>query len=253
MIDTQNVFLGGIMKKLINILLSVVIVFSLNIAIIAVVAFATEKADSNSVQKGTVNDVIFQNNTTVSEKDYSLLNWGYGDTRPSADEAFKILAESEYKKVNFTAQVLIQLVQNKSNSVIMLSQYPTYVNGESDSYLRYEMGQGSASRVFLVKLFNDYYVIAEYIEQDSVTDSNKFGNIITSVYKAITPENIAEIENLETEKTHYSSYSFYPVVLAPFFTTKFSKIVSIVVLVLETLLVYHLLCRKKKTKTEKTI
>lgn len=241
------------MKKLINILLSVVIVFSLNIAIIAVVAFATEKADSNSVQKGTVNDVIFQNNTVASEKDYSLLNWGYGDIRPSADEAFKILAESEYKKVSFTSQVLIQLVQNKANSVIMLFQYPTYVNEESDSYLRYELGQGSASRVFLVKLFNDYYVIAEYIEQDSVTDSNKFGNITTSVYKAISPENIAEIENLETEKTHYSSYSFYPVVLARFFTTPLSKIISILGLIAETLIAYFLKRRGTVRKRQGTV
>lgn len=224
--------------------LSVIIVFTLNSLFIIIVAFSTETPDINAVQVGTFNNVVFQDNTVVTPKDYGLLNWGYGDVKTSADEAFSILETSKYEKVSFVEQVIIQLLQNRFNSVIMLLRYPTYTN-KTDNYKLFQQAQGTASRVFLVKYFYDYYLILEYIEKDSVTDSNKFGNNTTAVYKAISPDNIVKADNLKTKKTHYTSYSFYPISLAKYVATPFSKIVNISVLLLETLFVYHLLLKHK--------
>lgn len=237
-------------KKIINIVISILIVLLLNNIIIVAVAFSTEKADTYAVRLGTISDVIFQDNTIVTEKDYSLLNWGYGDVKPAADKAFEILAKSEYERVYFTEQVIIQLLQNRFNSVVMLFQNsnPTYVSEDMDSWARFELGQGTAFRVFVVKLFGDYYVIADYKEKGSITENNKAGDNTTAVYKANSPKNIAEIESLKTEKTHYGSYSFYPIELAQYVATPFSKIINILGLVLETRVFYILLSKKKKLK-----
>ncbi len=239
------------MKKFTRMLLSILIVITVNKIIIAFVAFSTETMDSNAIQLGTINDIVFQENKAVSKENYSLLNWGFGNDVSSADEAFLILDKTKYEKVSFTEQVAIQLIQNRFNSVIMLYQYPTYYRDNADSYACIALRQGSASKVVVVKLFNNYYLIVDYIENNSVTENNKLGNHTTAVYSAIFPESIKEIETLQTEKTHYSSYSFYPLKLAQYVATPISKITNISGIILEIIIVYNsLLRRDSKIKLE---
>ncbi len=95
----------------------------------------------------------------------------------------------------------------------------------------FKQQEGLSTWSYVVKYFNDYYIIVEYRQKDSVTEDNKIGEISTAVYKSVSSENLSELENIKNVGSHYYSYSTYPIAIASIST--FGKIICAIFVALE--------------------
>ena len=152
--------------------------------IILVVSFGTSYNNNRALTIGAI------------EKDIDEAFPDYEMRRAFTSQmVINILKKTEYEKVSHFEQVVVQTLQNRFNSVVMLWLEPNEfgVDKRSDEFRK--QNDGCGWNLYCVKIFNQYFIIVDYYFVDNgYTDSIDSGLPLTSVYKAVEPEAIEEID-----------------------------------------------------------
>ncbi len=214
--------------KILVISVSIVLVF--NSAFIVAVAFIFEKeAKYNNYKQ--LEDILKNDNKNLSYKDFLLLNWAYSrDGAMSSIELPENVKNAEFTRCKRVESVFVQLLQTKNNSIVQL--FPS--EGLNDDNVG---GSNSAS---ILRIGNTYYLVV------CVTENK---DLFTAVYKS--KDDLSSLYKLETEKSRYYFYEFYPNKLAPLFSSTFAKILNVLFVIGEVAVVYLVLVRRAR-QTSKT-
>ena len=226
-------------NKFFIILVSVIIVISFNFIVIFGVSLATEKRNEKSIEKGSFEDIILTEFTTIDFSCYNLLNWESGESFNDSKNAIEILKRTQYEKVSYFEQVVIQILQNRFNSVVMLFLDPQDPNIDKHSEEFKTQNDGRAGNIYCLKILGQYYIIVDYYFLDNgYTDFMNTGLPITSVYKATDSQAITQIDEYKSVGRSYESYSFYPLSLAHYVSTPLFKIINLFYLLIQGFIVH---------------
>lgn len=236
-------------NKFIIILFSVIIVISFNFVVILGVALATEKRNEKSIEKGSLEDIMLNETTTINFSYYNLLNWETGESFNDSKNTIEILKRTQYEKVSYFEQVVIQILQNRFNSVVMLFLDPQDPNIDKHSEEFKTQNDGRAGNIYCLKILGQYYVIVDYYFMDNgYTDFVNIGLPLTSVYKATDSQAISQIDEYKFVGGSYGSYSFYPLSLAHYVSTPMFKIFNLFYLLIQCFIVRKFIVRFANNK-----
>lgn len=214
------------------IIFSAIVTLVFNSVLIVLVAFTFEKeAKLNNYTQ--LEDILKSDNKNLSYDDFVLLNWAYSrEDAMSSIVLPKSVKNTEFIRCNRVESVFVQLLQTKNNSIVQL--FPS--EGLNDNNV------GGANSASVLKIGDIYYLVV------CVTENK---DLPTAVYK--TKDDLSSLYELETDKSRYSSYEFYPFSLAPLFSTTFDKVLNVLFVIGEVAVVYLVLVwrhrRRDKDKT----
>lgn len=236
-------------KRVFTILLSVIIVLVFNFIVVFAVSLATEKRNNQSVEKGSFEDIMLPDSTTIKFSYYNLLNWETGENFNDSKNVIGILKQTQYEKVSYFEQVVIQTLHSRFNSVVMLFLDPqdTGVDKRSEEFK--EQNDGRAGSVYCLKIFGQYYLVIDYYFLDNgYTGLMNEGLPLTSVYKATDSKAISQIDEYKSVGESYGSYSFYPLSLSHYVSTPLFKILNLVYLFIQAFFVNKFIKNFKNNK-----
>ena len=227
------------MKKVICFLVAVLLVIGFNCLGIFGVSLATERYDKKAIEKGSFDEIMLTETSSIKHEYYNLLNWGYGDDYTDPSEVVNLLNNTTYTKATYFEQVIVRTLQNRFNSVIMLWLDPAdpEINKRSDEFRK--QNDGCGYNLYCIKLMGQYYMIIDYYRYNSEWPS-------TAVYKAEDSGAIEKIDVYKSVGEYYDSYSFYPLELAQYVSLPFSKILNVLYVVGQSLVVYNFLYYAKE-------
>ena len=79
-----------------------------NFVVVFGVSLATERRNDKSIEKGSFEDIMLTESTTIDFSYYNLLNWETGESFNNSKNVTEILKYSKYEKVSYFEQVVIQ-------------------------------------------------------------------------------------------------------------------------------------------------
>ena len=218
-------------NKILILLISSIIVLFFNFMVVFGVSLATEKRNDKSVEKGSFEDIMLPESTTIKFSDYNLLNWDTGENFEDSKNAIEVLKKTQYEKVSCFEQVVIQTLHNRFNAVVMLFLDPQDPNIDKRSEEFKIQNDGRVGHVYCLKIFGQYYVIIDYYFLDNgYTGLLNEGLPLTSVYKATDSKAISQIDEYKSVGRSYGSYSFYPLSLSHYVSTPLFRILNLVYL-----------------------
>lgn len=226
-------------NRFLKLLSSIIIVFVFNFWVVFGVALLTEKQNEKSIEKGSFEDIMLTESTTIDFSYYNLLNWETGESFNNSKNVTEILKYSKYEKVSYFEQVVIQTLQNRFNSVVMLFLDPQSPDIDKNSEDFKKQNDGRAGNVYCLKIFDQYYIIIDYYFLDNgYTGFLSSGLPLTSVYKAIDSQAISQIDEYKSVGRSYGSYSFYPLSLAHYVSTPLFRIFNLLYLLIQVFIVH---------------
>ncbi|MBE6752442.1 MAG: hypothetical protein E7556_07945 [Ruminococcaceae bacterium] len=226
-------------NRFLKLLSSIIVVFVFNFFVVFCVALLTEKQNEKSIEKGSFEDIMLTESTTIDFSYYNLLNWETGESFNNSKNVTEILKYSKYEKVSYFEQVVIQTLQNRFNSVVMLFLDPQSPDIDKNSEDFKKQNDGRAGNVCCLKIFDQYYIIIDYYFLDNgYTGFLSSGLPLTSVYKAIDSQAISQIDEYKSVGRSYGSYSFYPLSLAHYVSTPLLRIFNLLYLFIQVFIVH---------------
>ena len=134
------------------------------------------------------------------------------------------------------------MLQNSRNSICEIELFE--INGESKENTTnisewFSKTYNSAVSCEIVKLFEDYYLVCDYI--DDVEDIDNF--FLTSVYKVVNSEEICNIDDFQKSNEYYSRT--YPDKISIFASSPLWIVLFVATLLCEFLLVYNITGKTK--------
>lgn len=226
-------------NRFLKLLSSIIVVFVFNFFVVFCVALLTEKQNEKSIEKGSFEDIMLTESTTIDFSYYNLLNWETGESFNNSKNVTEILKYSKYEKVSYFEQVVIQTLQNRFNSVVMLFLDPQSPDIDKNSEDFKKQNDGRAGNVYCLKIFDQYYIIIDYYFLDNgYTGFLSSGLPLTSVYKAIDSQAISQIDEYKSVGRSYGSYSFYPLSLAHYVSTPLLRIFNLLYLFIQVFIVH---------------
>ena len=226
-------------NRFLKLLSSIIVVFVFNFFVVFCVALLTEKQNDKSIEKGSFEDIMLTESTTIDFSYYNLLNWETGESFNNSKNVTEILKYSKYEKVSYFEQVVIQILQNRFNSVVMLFLDPQSPDIDKNSEDFKKQNDGRAGNVYCLKIFDQYYIIIDYYFLDNgYTGFLSSGLPLTSVYKAIDSQAISQIDEYKSVGRSYGSYSFYPLSLAHYVSTPLLRIFNLLYLFIQVFIVH---------------
>ena len=236
-------------KRIFAGLISIVIVLVFNFVVVFGVSLATEKRNDKSIEKGSFEDIMLTESTTIKFDYYNLLNWETGENFNDSKNVIEILKQTQYEKVSYLEQVVIQTLHSRFNSVVMLFLDPQDPGIDKRSEEFKIQNDGRAGKVCCLKMFGQYYLVIDYYFLDNgYTGFMNKGLPLTAVYKATDSKAISQIDEYKSVGKSYGSYSFYPLSLAHYVSTPLFRILNLLYLFIQGFIVHKSI---KKFKDDK--
>ena len=221
-------------KRIFAGLISIVIVLVFNFVVVFGVSLATEKRNDKSIEKGSFEDIMLTESTTIKFDYYNLLNWETGENFNDSKNVIEILKQTQYEKVSYLEQVVIQTLHSRFNSVVMLFLDPQDPGIDKRSEEFKIQNDGRAGKVCCLKMFGQYYLVIDYYFLDNgYTGFMNKGLPLTAVYKATDSKAISQIDEYKSVGKSYGSYSFYPLSLAHYVSTPLFRILNLLYLFIQ--------------------
>ena len=232
------------MKKIKRIMICFISVLLLNALLLFSYSFFTEKENNNAVEKGKFFDVLVNDNPITKTNDYDVSNWDSQTSSKEKKQIFSILENADCKKTGKLVACSVQLLQNSRNSICEIELFE--INGESKENTNsisewFSKTHNSAVSCEIVKLFEDYYLVCDYI--DDVEDIDNF--FLTSVYKVVNSEEICNIDDFQKSNEYYSRT--YPDKISFFASSPLWIVLFVATLLCEVLLVYNITGKRDRT------
>ena len=220
-------------------LISIIIVLVFNFVVVFGVSLATEKRNDKSIEKGSFEDIMLTESTTIKFDYYNLLNWETGENFNDSKNVIEILKQTQYEKVSYFEQVVIQTLHSRFNSVVMLFLDPQDPGIDKRSEEFKIQNDGRAGKVCCLKMFGQYYLVIDYYFLDNgYTGFMNKGLPLTAVYKATDSKAISQIDEYKSVGKSYGSYSFYPLSLAHYVSTPLFRILNLLYLFIQGFIVH---------------
>lgn len=236
-------------KRIFAGLFSIVIVLVFNFVVVFGVSLATERRNNKSIEKGSFEDIMLTESTTIKFDYYNLLNWETGENFNDSKNVIEILKQTQYEKVSYLEQVVIQTLHSRFNSVVMLFLDPQDPGIDKRSEEFKIQNDGRAGKVCCLKMFGQYYFVIDYYFLDNgYTGFMNKGLPLTAVYKATDSKAISQIDEYKSVGKSYGSYSFYPLSLAHYVSTPLFRILNLLYLFIQGFIVHKSI---KKFKDDK--
>ena len=236
-------------KRIFAGLISIVIVLVFNFVVVFGVSLATERRNDKSIEKGSFEDIMLTESTTIKFDYYNLLNWETGENFNDSKNVIEILKQTQYEKVSYFEQVVIQTLHSRFNSVVMLFLDPQDPGIDKRSEEFKIQNDGRAGKVCCLKMFGQYYLVIDYYFLDNgYTGFMNKGLPLTAVYKATDSKAISQIDEYKSVGKSYGSYSFYPLSLAHYVSTPLFRILNLLYLFIQGFIVHKSI---KKFKDDK--
>ena len=236
-------------KRIFAGLISIVIVLVFNFVVVFGVSLAAEKRNDKSIEKGSFEDIMLTESTTIKFDYYNLLNWEIGENFNDSKNVIEILKQTQYEKVSYLEQVVIQTLHSRFNSVVMLFLDPQDPGIDKRSEEFKIQNDGRAGKVCCLKMFGQYYLVIDYYFLDNgYTGLMSEGLPLTAVYKATDSKAISQIDEYKSVGKSYGSYSFYPLSLAHYVSTPLFRILNLLYLFIQGFIVHKSI---KKFKDDK--
>ena len=236
-------------KRIFAGLISIIIVLVFNFVVVFGVSLATEKRNDKSIEKGSFEDIMLTESTTIKFDYYNLLNWETGENFNDSKNVIEILKQTQYEKVSYLEQVVIQTLHSRFNSVVMLFLDPQDPGIDKRSEEFKIQNDGRAGKVCCLKMFGQYYFVIDYYFLDNgYTGFMNKGLPLTAVYKATDSKAISQIDEYKSVGKSYGSYSFYPLSLAHYVSTPLFRILNLLYLFIQGFIVHKSI---KKFKDDK--
>lgn len=215
-------------------IISLISVLVVDFLFVVVVAFVFEYETPIFQNESTFEEILKNDNDMVTLNDYCLLNWdGSKEGKLLASELPKQVVEGRFKRVSRFESVLIQLLQNRFNSIVQVFSIEIYNESQGNA----------AGQATFLELGGTYYIIVGYT---LMIDKNL--EYTTAVFKA--KSDISEIRRFETDKPRFNDYHFYPLSLSPLFSSIYAKMLNIVFVISEVTVVYFILVRRRKMRNQ---
>ena len=226
-------------KRIFAGLISIIIVLVFNFVVVFGVSLATERQNDKSIEKGSFEDIMLTESTTIKFDYYNLLNWETGENFNDSKNVIEILKQTQYEKVSYLEQVVIQTLHSRFNSVVMLFLDPQDPGIDKRSEEFKIQNDGRAGKVCCLKMFAQYYFVIDYYFLDNgYTGFMNKGLPLTAVYKAIDSKAISQIDEYKSVGKSYGSYSFYPLSLAHYVSTPLFRILNLLYLFIQGFIVH---------------
>ncbi len=236
-------------KRIFAGLISIIIVLVFNFVVVFGVSLATERRNDKSIEKGSFEDIMLTESTTIKFDYYNLLNWETGENFNDSKNVIEILKQTQYEKVSYLEQVVIQTLHSRFNSVVMLFLDPQDPGIDKRSEEFKIQNDGRAGKVCCLKMFGQYYFVIDYYFLDNgYTGFMNKGLPLTAVYKATDSKAISQIDEYKSVGKSYGSYSFYPLSLAHYVSTPLFRILNLLYLFIQGFIVHKSI---KKFKDDK--
>lgn len=236
-------------KRIFAGLISIIIVLVFNFVVVFGVSLATERRNDKSIEKGSFEDIMLTESTTIKFDYYNLLNWETGENFNDSKNVIEILKQTQYEKVSYLEQVVIQTLHSRFNSVVMLFLDPQDPGIDKRSEEFKIQNDGRAGEVCCLKMFGQYYFVIDYYFLDNgYTGFMNKGLPLTAVYKATDSKAISQIDEYKSVGKSYGSYSFYPLSLAHYVSTPLFRILNLLYLFIQGFIVHKSI---KKFKDDK--
>ncbi|MBQ4104154.1 MAG: hypothetical protein IJC90_06805 [Clostridia bacterium] len=236
-------------KRIFAGLISIIIVLVFNFVVVFGVSLATERRNDKSIEKGSFEDIMLTESTTIKFDYYNLLNWETGENFNDSKNVIEILKQTQYEKVSYLEQVVIQTLHSRFNSVVMLFLDPQDPGIDKRSEEFKIQNDGRAGKVCCLKMFGQYYFVIDYYFLDNgYTGFMNKGLPLTAVYKATDSKAISQIDEYKSVGKSYGSYSFYPLSLAHYVSTPLFRIFNLLYLFIQGFIVHKSI---KKFKDDK--
>ena len=236
-------------KRIFAGLISIIIVLVFNFVVVFGVSLATERRNDKSIEKGSFEDIMLTESTTIKFDYYNLLNWETGENFNDSKNVIEILKQTQYEKVSYLEQVVIQTLHSRFNSVVMLFLDPQDPGIDKRSEEFKIQNDGRVGKVCCLKMFGQYYFVIDYYFLDNgYTGFMNKGLPLTAVYKATDSKAISQIDEYKSVGKSYGSYSFYPLSLAHYVSTPLFRILNLLYLFIQGFIVHKSI---KKFKDDK--
>lgn len=236
-------------KRIFAGLISFIIVLVFNFVVVFGVSLAIERRNDKSIEKGSFEDIMLTESTTIKFDYYNLLNWETGENFNDSKNVIEILKQTQYEKVSYLEQVVIQTLHSRFNSVVMLFLDPQDPGIDKRSEEFKIQNDGRAGSIYCLKMFGQYYLVIDYYFLDNgYTGLMSEGLPLTAVYKATDSKAISQIDEYKLVGKSYGSYSFYPLSLAHYVSTPLFRILNLLYLFIQGFIVHKSI---KKFKDDK--
>ncbi len=239
------------MKKF-RIVLSILIVFLLNVTALYTYCYVTDDDNTNVIDGGSLFDVLANGNEITKKSDYGVDNWSSNSktTPKEKAEIISILENADCRKSSKFTACFVKLLQTSRNSISELDIIE-YNNVKKEDANRVAAWLGnvkkSAISCDVVKLFNNYYLICTYMKD--ADDIENFSN--TAVYKVTNSKEIQEIDNYQKENEYF--YPSYPEGLYFIRMSNFWIVLLIGLFIFEVFVIYKISNKFAKKKNIKNI